>query len=142
MLRHSPEGPVVRSVLAFVLGCAGMTALSAMANAVIFHGGAGGQMPAVLAALLLVMRGLAAIAGGYTAAAIARRRPASHGLAAGVLYVLASQLAPATMGRLSGAPAAQSLGMAAAAIAVTLLGATLGGSARGQVFRGKAPTDA
>ena len=124
---------MLRSGVAFVFGCAAMVALSAMANAVVFHGGAGSHMPPVLTGMLLVMRGLAAIAGGYLAAAIARRRPSAHGLAAGVLYVFAAQFAPRTMAALSGAPASQPLGAAAAAIAVTLIGAILGGAARGQM---------
>jgi hypothetical protein len=133
MLGHQAEDPVGRSVVAFVLGCAVMTALTAMANAVVFHGGGSVHMPPMLTGILLVMRGLAAIAGGYFAATIARRRPVAHGLAAGVLYVFAVQFAPRALALLSGASGPQSLEAAAAAIGVTLVGAALGGAARGQL---------
>jgi hypothetical protein len=127
------EESVVRSVVAIVLGGAAITALTAMANAVVFHGSTAAHMPPMLLAILLVMRGLAAIAGGYVSAAIARRRPVAHGLAAGVLYVFAMQLAPGTLALLSGASTPQALGTAATAIGITLVGAGLGGGARAQL---------
>jgi hypothetical protein len=127
-----PEGNVVRSALGIACGGGVVAALSTMANAVVFHGAPVAGVPMTLALLLVLMHGLAAIAGGYLAAAIARRRPAAHGFAVGVLYLLAVQFAPATLALVSGAPLSEPIWAATAAMGVTLVGAAAGGGAWGQ----------
>jgi len=129
---------VVRSVVGIVFGVLIVTLLGTMANAVVFHGAAAGPMPAPLELLLLLMHGLAAIAGGYMGAAVARRRPATHGLAVGVLYLLAVQLAPQMTVRLIPALVARPLWLTAVGMLVALAGAVVGGTARGQAERERA----
>jgi hypothetical protein len=128
---------VVRSVVGIVFGVLVIAALVAMANAVVFHGTAGGSMPAPLEFMLLLMHALAAIAGGYLGAAIARRRPGTHGLAVGVLYLLAVQFAPTIPARLIPTFAVRPLWLTALGIAVGLVGAVVGGIARGQADGGR-----
>ncbi len=123
----------MRTGAGLAAGCALVFALSAMANAVVFHGGAPQRLSVVpIAALLLVMIALAAIAGGYVAAAIARRRPRTHGLAVGVCCVLVVQLSPPWLAGLAMPAAGQPLWFTAAAMAIVLGGAALGASARAQ----------
>ncbi len=118
-----------------VFGVLVIALLGAMASAVVFHGTAGGTMPAPLAFMLLLMHALAAVAGGYLGAAIARRRPAAHGLAVGVLYLLAAQVAPGLPAHLMPAPVVRPLWLTAAGMAAGLAGAVLGGVARAQAER-------
>ncbi|HVA57894.1 MAG: DUF3792 family protein [Gemmatimonadaceae bacterium] len=130
---------VVRTVTGIAVGCALAFVLSAMADAVVFHGGPPEALPVLpLAAFLLVMNGLAAIAGGYTAAALARRRPRTHGLAVGISYVLLMQLAPPSLTNLAFPAAAQPLWFTAASMAIVLAGAALGGAARDESGRQRA----
>ena len=128
---------MVRSVVGIVVGCAAVFALGTMAGAVVFHGTPPQGIPgATLATMLLVMDGLAAIAGGYLAAAIARRRPRTHGLAVGVVYVLVVQLAPAALAPFTHPTAGPPLWFTAAATAIVIVGATIGGAARHQIAHG------
>ncbi len=128
---------MARSVVAIAFGVLVIALLGVMASAVVFHGATTGPMPAPLEGLVLLMHALAALAGGYLGAAIARRRPATHGLAIGVLYLLAVQIAPSIpMGRLFPPPAEGPLWFTAVGIAAGLAGAVLGGLARGQAERG------
>jgi len=127
---------VARSVVGIAFGVLVIALLGVMANAVVFHGATTGPMPAPLQVLVLLMHALAALAGGYLGAAIARRRPATHGLAVGVLYLLAVQFAPSLPVRLFPPPAARPLWLTAVGIVVGLAGAVLGGLARGQAERG------
>lgn len=127
---------MVRSVVGIAFGVLIVALLGTMASAVVFHGATAGPMPAPLEVMILLMHALAALAGGYLGAAIARRRPAAHGLAVGVLYLLAIQLAPSLPVRLIPSPAARPLWLTAAGIVVGLAGAVLGGLARGQAERG------
>ena len=121
---------MVRSATAFLLGGLTILALVAMGNAVVFHGPAYGRTPVPIAVLLLLMQGLAAIAGGYVAAWIARRRPAAHGLGAAMLYLISLQFAPAALAVLTHLPASRPLWVACTAIGLTLLGGVLGGVVR------------
>ena len=124
---------VVRSVVAIVIGVLVVVLLGTMANAVVLHGAANGPMPVPLEAMVVIMHALAAFAGGYVGAAIAHRRPATHGLAVGVLYLLATQFAPSLPVPLIPWPAASPLWLTAVGMGAALLGAVLGGTARGQV---------
>ncbi len=127
---------MVRTVAGIAVGCAVVFALSAMANAVVFHGGVPTGLPALpLAVLLFVMNGLAATAGGYTAATIARQRPRTHGLAVGVSYVLIVQLAPPWLTNVAVPAGAHPLWFMAAGMAIVLAGTTLGAAAREQRVR-------
>ena len=128
---------MVRSVAGIVVGCTAVFALGTMAGAVVFHGTPPQAIPgAPLATMLLVMNGLAAIAGGYLAAAVARRRPRTHGLAVGVVYVLVVQLAPPALAPFTHLTAGPPLWFTAVATAIVIAGATLGGAARHQIARG------
>jgi hypothetical protein len=128
---------VVRSAVGVVLGVGVIALLGAMANAVVFHGGASGPTPALLDFMSLLMHALAAIAGGYTGAAVARRRPAAHGLAVGVLTLLAAQLAPVPLSITPGPGSTQPLWMTAGVMALTLIGSVLGGAARAEKIRAR-----
>ena len=126
---------MIRSVVAIAVGVFVIAVLGTMANAVVLHGPAAGPMPPLLELMVLLMRALAAFAGGYLGAAIARRRPAAHGLAVGVLYLLVAQFAPALPVRLIPALSAGPLWLTGLGIVVGLAGAVLGGLARGQADR-------
>jgi hypothetical protein len=125
---------VLRSVAGIVGGCFAVLALSAMANAVVLHGGPAPALPPFpLAAMLLLMHGLAGIAGGYLAGLLAGRRPKAHGLAVGLLYLLAVQLASSRVRAVAHPVAGQPLWFTATLLVVMVVGTTLGGAARGQV---------
>lgn len=128
----------VRSVAGIVAGLVVVAMLGAMARAVVFHGPVPGAIPLPLALLLLLMYGLAAIAGGYVGAAAAGRRPVAHGFAVGVGYLVAVQLAPSLAARLNPGVGIQPLWLTGAAMGMALLGAILGGSARAQRTRAPA----
>jgi uncharacterized membrane protein YfcA len=77
---------VVRSLCAMVGGCAAIAVLVLMANSVVFHGGALEGPPEIpLQVILLAMGALAAVVGGYVAAAIGHRTPRMHGVALGLV---------------------------------------------------------
>ncbi len=126
---------MIRSVLGIAFGVLVIALLGTMANAVVFHGAAAGPMPAPLEAMVLLMHALAALAGGYLGAAIARRRPATHGFAIGVLYLLAVQISPSLPASVFPVPAALPLWLTAMGMVAGLAGAVLGGLARGQAQR-------
>ena len=128
---------MLRSVGGVVGGCFAVLALSAMANAVVLHGGPAPALPPFpLAVMLLLMHGLAGIAGGYLAGLAAARRPMAHGLAVGVLYLMAVQFAPGRVRAVAHPVAGQPLWFTATLLIVMLVGTTLGGAARGQVNGG------
>ena len=126
---------MIRSVVGIALGVLVVALLGTMASAVVFHGATTGPMPAPLEVMVLLMHALAAFAGGYLGAAVARRRPATHGLAVGVLYLLAIQIAPSFPVRPIPASTGRPLWLTAAGMLVGLVGAVLGGVARGQADR-------
>ena len=129
-LEANPEGAVVRSATAFLIGAFTILALVTMGNTVVFHGGTAGQTPVPISVLLLLMQWMAAIAGGYVAAWIARHRPTAHGLGAAVLYLISLQFAPAALAVLTHLPASRPLWVAGTAVGLTLLGGVLGGAVR------------
>jgi hypothetical protein len=116
-----------------VIGTAVVVALVAMANAVVFHGVAPSGLPVPpLVALLFIMHGLAAFAGGYAAAAIARRRPRTHGVAVGMAYVLVVQFAPPSLINAPPPSAHAPFWFTAAVTLIALAATTLGAAARAQ----------
>lgn len=126
---------MVRSLLGIACGVLVIALLGTMANAVVFHGAATGPMPLPVEALLLLMHLLAAVAGGYLGVAVARRRPATHGFAIGVAYLLAVQIRPDLAGHMTPGAVVQPLWMTGVGMAVALAGAAIGGAARGQAVR-------
>ncbi len=128
---------MVRSVLAIVVGSAVIFALGGMGTAVVFHDQVPALVPsAPLLLLFLVMRGLAAIAGGYAAAALARRHPLVHGVLAGSLYVGGLAWAPTAVVHGMSVPTEQPLAYGAVAVGLALVGGALGGLARADARRG------
>jgi hypothetical protein len=126
----------LRSVTGIAVGYGTVFVLGTMANSVVLHGGPSPSLPpAPLIVMLLLMHGLAGIAGGYLAAFIAGHRPASHGLAVGVLYLIAEQVASGGLREAAHPVGVQPLWFSAAILGVVVLGATLGGGARGEVVR-------
>ncbi len=132
---------MIRSLVAIVLGGVVIAALGTMAGAVVVHRLPPRGAPAILLFMTLLMRTLAAVAGGYVAGSVARRRPAAHGLAAGVLYLLAIQLLAPTPWLATRVTADQPLWFAAASLGLALVGAAVGGAAQGQNVGAPTSTD-
>lgn len=127
---------MLRSVTGIVLGCSVVFVLNTMANGVVLHGGPAPVIPPPpLTAMLLLMHGLAGVAGGYLAALVAGRRPATHGLAVGVLYLIAAQLASGPLHSAVHPVAAQPVWFSVAMLAVAAVGSALGGGSRGEIVR-------
>ncbi len=125
---------MLRSITGIVAGCGVVFVLNTMANGVVLHGGPTPVIPPFpLTMMLLLMHGLAGVAGGYLAARVARGRPATHGLAVGVLYLIAVQSSWPPLHAAAHPVSAQPLWFTLAILAVAVVGATLGGGARGEI---------
>jgi hypothetical protein len=129
-----PGGPVVvRSLLAMLAGCGVIIVLVVMANAVVFHGASLEGPPEIpLQIILLAMGALAAVVGGYVAAAIGRRHHVAHGIALGAVLV-AARVAMLVRGQFDMGLPSEPRWFALAVLAVGLGGATLGGMVRSHV---------
>jgi len=124
---------VGRSVLGIILGYGAVRALAVMANAVVFHGGAPEGPPELaLQVVLLGMNGLAAIVGGYVAAAVGRRNPLAHGVALGAILV-AVAVVMSLSGLTNSGASSEPRWFSLSVMGVSMLGATMGGLARSQM---------
>ncbi len=125
---------MLRSVAGILGGCIAVFALNIMANAVVLHGGPAPTFPPLpLTVMLLLMHALAGIAGGYLAGTVAGRRPGAHGFAVGVLFLLVVQVAWAPLHATAHPVGAQPLWFTAVILGLVVVGATLGGAARGEI---------
>jgi hypothetical protein len=122
-------------------GCAVIMVLVLMANSVVFHGGALEGPPELpLQAILLTMGALAAVVGGYVAAAVGRRAPLVHGAAIGLVFVCVG----GTMlirGKADFWPTPEPRWFTVSMLVAGVAGATLGGVVRGQATRPSPPPD-
>lgn len=125
---------MLRSVAGILGGCILVFVLIIMANAVVLHGGPAPTLPpAPLTFMLLLMHALAGIAGGYLAGLVAGRRPGPHGFAVGILFLLLVQAASGPLRAAAHPIGTQPLWFTAVILGLVLLGATLGGAARGEI---------
>lgn len=124
---------MLRSLLAMIAGYVVITVLVVMANAVVFHGSSLEGPPELpLQLILIAMSALAAVVGGYVAAAIGRSRPLLHGAALG-LFLAGVGIAMLVSGQSDMGPAKEPRWFAIAVLSVGLAGATLGGVVRGHL---------